>query len=235
METQTKELGFQDKLNGAVLLVEKIKHLVIKTKDQFLAAQEDLKTIRTLEADLEAEYKSHPVIIEAKNLQALKGDIARLLENARKDLKNGPMLRYEQEQERILKEKEERIAAEMRKKQQEEAAKLAKEKEREAAEAKKRGDKEAAAMAKQEAAQIKADAATADIPVVVLPDNTPKEKRRTICVVHLDDEPKLIEYVLANPDKRTLLTVDATAVRKYGESLGEMAKLPGVRFEFKKV
>lgn len=215
MPIETKDIGFQDKLNAAVLLVDKFKKLVIKTSDQMLAAKADLETIRRYEKELDEEYRSHPVIIEAKRLQEIKGDIACLLENARKDLKNGPMLRYEQEQDEKLRAEEKRIADEMRKENEARAARIAKELEKEAAEAKKRGDAEAARKAKEEAAQVKADAATTVIPTVVLPNNTPKETRRKVTKWRMKDATKV---------NRDFLAPDEVLIGKTVRAMGKMAE-----------
>lgn len=152
----TKEIGFQNKLESTVALVESIKGLIITTAQDFLGAKAKLETIRELEKELDAEYKAHPVIIDAKRLQGIKGDIATMLENARKSLKNGPMLDYERVQElkRIAEEK--RIQAEMQRKADEEAAALAKI----AAAAAAKAAKEAAALAEIE--RKKAEAARAE-------------------------------------------------------------------------
>lgn len=190
----TTLIGFHDKLNSTVALVEGLKGLVITTAPQYLTAKDKLETIRTLEKELEAEYKEHPTIIEAKKLQGIKGDIAKMLEDARKGLKNGPMLVYEKAEEAKLRAEEERIAAELKKKADAEAAAAAeiKRKEAEAARkeaerAKKRGDEEAAAAARQrqeeakaEQERIKTEAAQAVVPVVVLEKTTPTVSRRMI-------------------------------------------------------
>lgn len=167
----TTEIVFQDKLTSTVSLVESIKTLTVTTAPEFAAAKEKLERIRTLEKELEAEYKEHPIIVEARKVQTLKGDIAKMLEDARKYLKNGPMLAYELAEEEKRQAEERRIATELKRKADEEAAARAEqvrqeaEKVRQIAEDEQRKrDEEAAAKVETarkeaEAARKRADAA----------------------------------------------------------------------------
>lgn len=231
METMTKEIGLQDKLNATIALVESLKKITVKTAQQFEIAKEKLDSIRTLEKELEAEYKAHPVIIEAKRLQGLKGDIATMLENARKSLKNGPMLDYERAEEAKRKAEEDKIAAELKKKADEEARQAA-EIERKKAEAaraeatraKARGDAEAERLAKEkqeaakaEAERIKKEAKEAPVPVVVIPKSTPTEKRRVVRKFRIVN-PGLIRADYRMPDEVKIGQV-VRAVGKPAEQL----------------
>ncbi len=230
MEIITKEIGFQDKLNSTVSLVESIKTLAVTNAKEFLVAQEKLETIRKLEKELEAEYKSHPIIVEAKKLQSLKGDIAKMLEDARKNLKNGPMLTYELIQEEKRQAEERRIAAALKKKADEEAAALAEIERKkaeaaraEAARAKARGDAEAERIAKEkqeaakiEAMRIKEEAKKSPPPTVIIPKTVPTTKRQTIR-----------KFRIVNPGliRSDFLMPDEVKIGKIVRALGKQAEL----------
>lgn len=224
----TQEIGFHNKRQSAVALVDSIKGLVINTAQEYLVAKDKLETIRALEKELEAEYKSHPVIVEAKKLQADKGELAEMLETARKSIKNGAMLTYERAEEEKRRAEEARIAAELKAKADEEAARLAeiKRKEadaarKEAERAKKRGDELAAAEAtrrqeeaKAEQERIKAEAALAVNPVVVLEKTTPTVSRRMIAKF------RVVNELAVNRD---YLTPDMVKIGKVVRALGKSA------------
>lgn len=175
------EVGFLKKRDVVMDLVKTVGDMAISSAADYSMATERLKDIREMERDLDAEYKQHPIILDAKLIQQEKKELSEFLENARKGLKNGPMRVYENEQERIRQEQE--------RKQQEEARKAAEvERKRELAEQKaawekaeaarkaaaKRHDLEAEASAKADAEAIRQDAieirdAEIIAPVVVLP------------------------------------------------------------------
>lgn len=234
MET-TKDVGFADKFRNAVTLAESIKTLKVRTVEDYRSAEEKLKTIRSLEKDLEAEYKAHPVIVEATRLRTIKGDLAELLENARKLLKNGPMLEFERAEEAKRRAEEQRLAAEAKKKAESEAAALIEaqrqeylkaERARKAAE--KKGDEEAAQAARDkaeaarlEAEQIKQAAASAPEVVVVIEKTEPTITRRSI--------PK---FRIINPAlvPEQYKSIDLVKIGGVIRSLKAAANIPGVEY-----
>lgn len=174
---QTKEVGFADKFKAAVALTDQVKAIKVTNRQEHAIADERVKAIRELEKELEIEYKAHPVIVEAKRLQAIKSDLASILEMARKATKSKQMA-WEDEQERLRQAEERRLAAGAKKQADADAAKLLAEKAKELKKAIKAGDEAAAEHIKSEAADIKSAAAIT--PVVVLEKTTPTVARRMI-------------------------------------------------------
>lgn len=221
----TKEIGFADKFKAAIALAEKVQDIVIADVSAYRIAEGHLNSIRTAEKELEEEYRTHPVIIEAKRLQIIKGELARLLEERRKGLKNGPMLAYEQAEEEKRQAKERALAAEAKKKADEEAAAAAEIKRKEAAKAEaeakrlqKKGDEEAAQAARDRAEaarieqeRIKKDAANAPAAVVVVPKTAPTQARRMVK-----------KFVVVNADRvnRPYLAPDLVKIGAIVRSLG---------------
>ena len=181
MENQTQEVGFPDALARTVAVVEEVKSLAVVDAQSHALMESKVSDIRKLEKELDSEYKNHPAIIEAKKLQAVKGDLAKMLEDARKGGKSKQFAW--QEEEAVKRRAEEaRIAAELKRKADEEAAaaaKIAKEAadkaaaeaavlaeaerkraeaaRKEAARARARGDEEALRMAQEKQAAAKAE------------------------------------------------------------------------------
>lgn len=231
----TKEIGFADKYKSALALAESVKTVVIKTDQDFQSANEKLTQIRQFEKDLEIDYKAHPIIIEAKRLQGIKGDLATILENARKGLKNGPMLTFENEQERLRLAEEKRLADIARKEQEAETARLVAEqkaafekaeKARKAAE--KNGDEEAAERARLAAEQaaatakdIKADAAMAPTVTVVVEKTAPSVPRRMTPKFRVIDESKI---------PRQYFSLDMVKVGGVIRSLKQNHGIPGIEY-----
>ena len=154
---ETKEIGFSDKLKSAVLIVEEVKALLITTPQEYALAGSKENAIRDMEKELEIEYKIHPVIIEAKNLQAMKSDLSRMLEDARKGVKS-KRIAYDEAEERKRLEEQRNL--------QEAARKMADEEKLKAAlAAEQSGNKNAAeAIIQQEVI----------VPTVIIPRDTPK-------------------------------------------------------------
>ena len=201
----TKEIGFSNKFENAVQIAEQAKSVVVTNAEQHKAAGALIEQVRGLEKELEAEYKSHAVIVEAKKLQAMKGDLAELLETARKTAK-ARQIAYEDEQEAIRRAEEVRLAAEA-KKQAEEAA-LA-----EAKAAQEAGDKDGAIAVLEQAI-------AAPAPTVVLPKTAPKTaNRRTVRRFRITNEALI---------PRDYLSPDLTKIGGVVRSLGLSAKIPGV-------
>ena len=117
---QTQDIGFADKIRTTLALVNEVKALVVTTAQEYAATGEKVSTIRGLEKALEAEYKEHPVIIEAKRLQVIKGDLARHLEDARKYAKC-LMMDWEDKQEAARVAEENRLQAIAKKQAEDEA------------------------------------------------------------------------------------------------------------------
>ena len=160
------EVGFASKFEAALTLIERVTGLkVIKTADQYENAKLDLSALTAAEKEVDADYRAHPVIVEAGKIKAKKIELEKNIEAAKKGLKNGPMKQFDDAQEAIRQAEERRlqkIAEEAAAKEQ--ARQLAeKRKEFEALEkarkaAEKKGDDEAASRAAAAADEIKAQA-----------------------------------------------------------------------------
>jgi len=175
-----------DKKEQLMALIKQASSLVIKTQQDYNAAKGYLKDIIEAKKDIEADYKEHPVVVAAREIQRRKKELTDAAESARDALKNGQMLEYEREVARRIREEEQhqqelarKAAEEARKKElaEQKAAWEAAEKARK--EAMKRNDEEAAARAAAEAEAIKQDAREIKnseivVPVVVL------EKPKTV-------------------------------------------------------
>lgn len=204
---ETKEVGFTDKMALAMTLVESVNGLMVTNAQEHAAVGAQVAIIRDYEKELESEYKALPVIIEAKRLQGVKGEMAALLEKTRKDAKARQMA-WEDEEER------KRMALE---------AKLA-------AEAKKQADNEALERARlaqdegnhEEAAQVLAEAISTPAPVVVIPKTAPKAVGRRMV-------PKF-RIVNASLIPRQYLMPNEVAIGGVIRSLRAEANIPGVQF-----
>ena len=199
----TNAISFTRQYDNAIALVDRVKTLAVRNAQEFAIAEEALKTIRELEKELDLEYREHPVIIEAKRMQGIKSDLAALLEGARKGLKGGAMLRYEQAEEAKRQAEELRLQAEAQKLADAETARLVAEQKKlfDAAEkarklAEKRGDAFAAQAAANFAAQVKREAleikaAPIVVPTVVIERTAPSVTRRMVPKWRIKDESKI--------------------------------------------
>lgn len=184
----TNAIGFSDKFTAAALLAQTTKDIAILSKEDYAKAGESVARIRDLEKDLEAEYKAHPIVIQARELQRQKAELAMLLENARKTAK-GHMIAWEDEQERQRKAEEDRLAAEAKAQAEKEAL-------------------EAAVQAEAEGNQEEAVAileAPVIVPVVTIPKQTPKvagHTRRVVPKFRINDEAKLPRQFLMPDEKK---------------------------------
>ena len=204
----SQDIGFLKPLESAVALCDSFSLIVIKTAEDYTEAEAKRKQAREFKAALLLAYNAHPIVIAGKEIQAQKKALEDRLEAFNKDVKSGPMLKYEQEQERIAQAEENRLAEIARAEQAKETARLVAEQKKafEVAEkarkaAEKKGDDEAAARASMAAEQariaaqnIKTDAAMAQDPVVVLERTSPKVSRR-----------KIYKYRLTTKDGRKFL------------------------------
>lgn len=197
----TTEVGFSDKLAGAVTLAEKARTLTVSNAQDHATAMAMVEDIRALEKELEAEYKTLPVIVEAKRIQAVKSELAALLETARKTAK-GRAMTWEDEQEAIRRKEEARLAAEAKRKADEDALAAAA-----AAQAAGKND---------EAIAVLEEAIQAPAPVVVLPKTAPKTANRR----------KVTRFRLTNPAavKRDYLTPDEVKIGQVVRALGKSAE-----------
>ena len=231
----TKELTLPDQFKTAMDLVARVNALkVIKTKQEYDEAELDYKTLISNEKKLKIQFDELPEVIAYNKVyeqyQTLKSEFAA----SKKYLKNTPMLAYDNEQERIRVAEQNRLAEIARKEQEAETARLvaeqkkaydAAEKLRKAAE--KKGDeeaaeraREAAAAAAQTAKEIKADAAMAPVPVVVVEKTAPSVTRRTVAKFEIVDASKI---------PRQYLKPDEVAIGGVVRSLKMNAQIPGVR------
>ena len=203
----TTEIGFTEKSKTAALLVEQVKALTVTNLEEHGIAGIRVAEIRELEKELEAEYKALPVIVEAKRLQGVKGELAAMLDGARRSGKK-KMMDFEDDQERKRQEEEWRLQTEAKKKADDEALAAA-----EAAEG--QGEHEAAAAIISEPVAV---------PVVVIPKQEIKaagHSRRTIT-----------KFRIVNPSllPRQFLTPNEKAIGGVGRALGLAANVPGVEF-----
>ena len=152
------EIAFVDKTNQAIELCQKAINLPILTVVDYQTAGTLINSIRTLEKELESEYKEHPAVVEARKIQSAKGEIAKSLESARKQAKSN-MIRWDEEQELQRKELERHAQAVMLKQAEDQAIRDA------------------------EANPEQADAilsAPIEVPVVVMPKTTPSVKGHSV-------------------------------------------------------
>ena len=203
----TTEIGFTEKSKTAALLVEQVRALTVTNLEEHRIAGIRVAEIRELEKELEAEYKALPVIVEAKRLQGVKGELAAMLEEARKSGKR-KMMDFEDDQERKRQDEERRLQAEAKKKADDEALAAA-----EAAE--KQGEHEAAAA-------IISDPVA--VPVVVVPKQEIKAAGHSRRMV-----PK---FRIANASliPRQYLKPDEVAIGGVIRALRGAANIPGVEY-----
>ncbi len=249
-----RAVGFSDKLKTALALCDSFKTIVVKTAEDYLAAEDKRKQARELKAQMLAEYAEHPVVIKAKEIQTLKVSTEKRLDEFNRDVKQGPMLVYEKKQEEIRLEKERVLAEEARIAAAKETVRLVAEQkaEFERAEkarklAEKKGDEEAAALAKQRAEDariaaqnIKNDAAMAPAPVVVVEKTAPQVARRTVNKWRLttkdgrkftaEDFKKVLrirpEEIPGMP--QSCFALDHTALGGIVDALGKNHNIPGL-------
>lgn len=203
----TKEVGFSDKMLTAVSVAEKAKAVVVESEQDHATAMALVEDIRGFEKELEAEYKNHPTIVEAKRIQAVKGELADLLETARKTAK-GRAMAWEDAEEEKRKAEEARLAAEQKRKADEEALAAAKR-----AQDEKRPE---------EAVAILEAAIVAPAPVVVLPKTAPKTAgRRMVPKFRIVNEALI---------PRQYLKPDEVKIGGVIRSLKGAANIPGVEF-----
>lgn len=203
----TKELGFSDKLANAVAFAQEVKAIQVTSAAEHKAASEKIAAVREMEKELEAEYKALPVIIQAKEIQKVKGELADLLETARKTAKSRQMA-WEDAEEMKRRAEEARQAAEAKKKADEEA--LAR-----AAEAQAAGDKD-------KAIEVLDEAVRAPAPVVVIPKTAPKTANRRMI-------PKF-RIVNESLIPRHFMSPDGVKIGGVIRSLKAAANIPGVEF-----
>lgn len=203
MSTATKSLSLPDQFKTALDLVTRATAVkAIATVPEYEKARDDYKALIQHEKDLEAQYNELDCVKLAREAQAQKKDLAARFDAAKKYLKNGPMLAYEQAEEEKRKAEERRQQAEAkrladietakqveaqrqeflkaekaRKEAEAKAAKAKTESARQEAEEAARQAQERAEQARQEAAAIKADAAAAPEAVVVVEKTTPTVTR----------------------------------------------------------
>lgn len=122
--TATKDVGFLKPLESAIALCDSFKSIVIKTADDYSEAEKKRKQARDFKAALLVAYNSHPTVIAAKEIQVQKKALEDRLEEFNKNVKSGPMAKYEAEQERIRQAEERRLAEIARKEQEAETARL---------------------------------------------------------------------------------------------------------------
>lgn len=257
METQTQEVGFSSKLKTAMTLVETVKTLVVTSNQELLAAGQKVNTIREIEKELEAEYKAHPIIIDAKKLQAMKSELAEALDLARRSTKK-KMTDYEDAEEAKRKAEEDRLAKIEKDKADAEAKRIKDEADKKAADdlaaaqrAEAEGDHETAAthlanaeQAEQDGRTAAQEAAAAPAPAVVLPKATPKvagHSSRMVKKWRIRTKTGAI-YTSEEFSKKTIrvpaeeftglraqfFMLNHTAVSAHVEGMGKAAAIPGV-------
>ena len=207
----TKEVGFSDKMRLAVALANEVKALVIKTPQDYALAGEKEDAIRVLEKELEADYKEHPVIVRAKEIQLLKGDMAEILKGARIGVK-AKRIAYDEADERKRLEDQRRLQAEAQRNADDDALKAA-------LAAEKSGDKKAAeAIIQQEVV----------VPTVIIPKDTPKAG----APVSVRWSAEVFDGSLV---PRKFLMLDMTKLNAQARIDKENTNIPGVRAVSRKV
>lgn len=199
-----QEIGFADKLTAALTLAEEVKALVVTNPQEHALAGAKVGTIRDLEKQLEAEYKAHPVIVQAAVLRDKKGELAALLEEARKTTK-ARMIAWEDAEESKRKAEEARLQAE----------------------AKKRAEDEALAAAAAAESEAEADAIL-ETPVAVPVVNLPK----TVAKVAGHTRRTIPKYRIVNESliPRQYLKPDEVKIGGVIRSLKAAAQIPGVQY-----
>jgi len=235
MKPTTQALTLSDQFKSALTLVERAHSVItISTAEEYRNAETDWKALIQQEKVLEEQYAALQCVIDAKQAQAQKKDLAAKFDGAKKFLRNGAMLRYEQAEEAKRQAEQRRLAKIAQDKADEEARAAAaiaqaeaKKAAAEAARLAKKGDEEAAEqarnraeMARQEAERIKADAASAPAAVVIVERSTPAVARRTIWKFEITDQTLL---------PREFLKPDEVAIGSVVRGLKAAAKIPGVR------
>lgn len=206
-DDMTKAVGFSDQMKLAVSTAEKGVAVRVTNALEHAKAGEIVEHIREIEKALEAEYKAHPIIIQARMLQNLKTDLATKLELGRKTAKRRQM-EWEDAQERIRQAEEKRLADEAKKRADEEALRIAQE-------AQDAGDHETAAAVLTEAIQAPA-------PVVVIPKTAPKTAGRRMVPKFRIDNAALIPTKYLMPD----LVKIGGVIR----ALKSAANIPGISY-----
>lgn len=253
-ETKTQEMAFTNKFQAAVALAQQAKTMTVTNAQEHAVAGTLVESLREQEKALDKEYKEHPAIIEANAIQAAKRALATLLEEARKAAKKA-QITWEDEQERLRKAEEERLARAAREQAeaqaQAEQARLRREAEEKAAAAlaaEQAGDTVKAEAVLAEAAAVEQEAqqvATAPViaPTVVLQRTAPKTPNRRMVKkwrVHTKDgksytsedfQKKTIRLSpkdMKEPMRVELFALNSVAVNALVESLGAAAAIPGV-------
>jgi len=165
MKTETKEVGFLEPLKSAIALCDSFKNIIIKTAEDYADAESKRKQARDFKAALVLAYNQHPTVMAAKEIQIQRKSLEDRLDAFNKDVKSGPMAKFEIEQERIRQEKERKEAAILQAAQDKENARLQKIADAEKAaadkEAKRLAEIAAAARGKAAKEQAAKDAAAA--------------------------------------------------------------------------
>lgn len=246
------EVGFLKPLETAVALCDSFPLIVVKTADDYAEAEKKRKQAREFMAELDRQYKEHPIVIQAKEIQKQKLDLEKRLEKFNKDVKAIPMKKFEDEQEAIRLKEEARLAEIARKEQAAETARLVAEQKAIAAQAEKdrkaaakRGDDAAAAEAAAAAASAKAEAeaiksAPVFTPTVVVERTAPQVSRRKVFKWRLTakDGRKFLKGEMRPGDRLKiadlgavpafLFTLDPVLLNEFVDQQGESAAIPGV-------
>lgn len=248
------EISFLKPLESAVALCDSFPSIVIRSKQDYDEAEAKRKTAREYKEALLEAYNNHPTVIEAKEIQAQKIALEKRLDAFNKDVKSGPMRKYDDEQEAIRLAEEARRTEILRKEAVAEIARLVAEQkkafdlaEKERKAALKKGDEEAATRAavaaeraRQEAAAIKSDAASAPAPTVVLEATHEGVSRRKVFKWRLSakDGRKFLKGEITpalrlkiadlGPLPAHLFVLSPVLLNEFVDSLGDMAGVPGV-------
>ena len=152
MTMQTREVGLADKLTAALELAKSAKSIVVKTAEDHATADAKCDMARQFVKDMIEEYGKLQCVIDAKKAQRIKVDTEEILKQFVKDVKGGPMLVYENEQERLRMVEQRRLEAIAK-------AEADAERDRQIAEQKKAYEAAEKERKAAEAARVKAEAA----------------------------------------------------------------------------
>jgi len=162
VKSAPQEVGFLSKWQSAVALCDSFKSLVIKTAEDYAAAELKRKQARLYKEQMREEFNSREDVRAVESMRADMIALEKRLDAFNKDVKSGPMARFEEAEAETRRKEEIRLAEIERKKNEAEAQRLAKiaaeeakKAEAEAARIKKIAEAEAQRLAKIAAEEAK--------------------------------------------------------------------------------
>lgn len=198
----TNEITLSSQFVAAVALANEVKAMAVNSAEDHALVESKRKQARAYLAELETQYKAHPLHAQFKELQAQKIALEKLLNEANTEGKRN-QLAYEAEQESIRLKAEAELQARMTAEAEEAALSAAVQLEND-------GDR-AGANQIIESPFI--------IPAVILPKNTPTTKSSKSYRHRITDE-NLVPRKFCKPDDE--------AIKKNVKANGANTNIPGV-------